>query len=280
MSIESNLTYEEYASRPGVTATMLKKVAKSSLKSVKHLIDGHSDQSDDMDLGTAFHALLLENKEEYVVQPQTYISTSVKKGEDPIKKWTNQSKTCRAWAKEQTLPILTQNEVGDLLGMVQVVKQQKDLMPYLSGKTELSIFTNEKGRKLKAKIDLLPDDLNGPVIDFKKTRSSDPVKFTRQCFDLAYYIQAALYLDLLKLEGIHRKSFWLVGVEDRAPYNICICKMDDVPISFIEYGRIQYRDAYHKLMNAINNNDWPSYGSFQAEMYLTPFMMREIESVA
>lgn len=278
MSIESNLPFEEYLKRPGITATLLKAVAKESLRSVKFLLDGNSKESDELDFGRAFHALLLEGKDEFVEQPRTYISTTVKKGENPVKPWNANSKTCRAWMSEQKLPILTSNEVEDLHFMVQAVKDCAEIKSFLKGRSELSIFTDVKERKLKIRIDLLPDDLNGPVIDFKKTRSADPVKFVRQIFDLKYYIQAALYLDVLRIAGIERKEFWFVAVEDKAPYNVFIAKMPNGPIGFIELGRKEYREAYHKLMNAINTNNWPSYGIADAEQYLSPWMMQSLES--
>lgn len=280
MSIESNLSYEEYAKRPGVTATLLKAVAKESLKTVKSIIHGSIKESDDMNFGRAFHALLLEDKKEYVIQPDTYISTTVKKDENPIKPWNNNSKTCKQWYAEQNLPVLTQLDVLDLEGMVRAVKSDPELQPYLKGRSELSIFTDIKDRKLKAKIDLLPDDPEGPVIDFKKARNADPVKFVRQIFDMKYYLQAALYLDVLRISGIDRKEFWFVAVEDKSPYNIFIAKLPNGPVGFIELGRREYREAYHKLMNAINKNHWPSYGSGDAEQFISPWMMNALESTA
>jgi hypothetical protein len=277
-----NLTYDEYAAREGVSASILKLVALESLATVKATLDGRiSRESDALDFGKAWHALLLEGKTQYVVQPATYESATVKKGEDPIKPWNNNSKTCKAWYAAQTVPILTEKDIVDLHGMVAAVRRNEELAPYLNGQSELSAFASfSAGQKLKARFDLLPDDASGPVIDFKKACSANPSKFVKQIFDLKYYIQAAVYLDVLKLLGKPRKQFWFVAVEDFAPYNLYISKLIDQPISFIELGRREYRGAYRTLESARSTNYWPSYGSSEAEAHVTSWMQQAIEATA
>ena len=254
-----------------IRSSLLKKVITEPLSTVKCIIDGTIKyESDAMKMGTAFHNLLLEGKKDYVIKPETYAYG---------KKWTRAAKYCADWEDAQTLPIVSAREVESLEGMVKAIHAHPELEPLLKGQCELSIFV-DKVAKLKCRIDLLPDDLDAPVIDFKKTRSANPEDFTKDFFNLKYYLSCAMYLDVLHAVDIHRKEFWYVAIEDRYPFNIWICKCVDRPISFIEFGRKEYRQAYHKLMRAMQTGEWPTYKSSEPEEHMTAWMQNALESVA
>lgn len=271
--IIKGMTEETYAARNEyIRSTLLKKVISDPMSTVKAIIDGKIVmKSQALKMGNGFHDLMLEGKKNYVVKPETYSFG---------KKWTRTANYCSEWEDKQTLPIVTAKEVESLEGMVNAVHNNKELAPLLKGKCELSIFVDKKA-KLKCRIDLLPDDKDAPVIDFKKARDASPAEFTKQLFDMKYYMSAAMYLDILHAVDIHRSEFWFVAVEDTYPYNVGICKMPDHrAISFLEIGRKEYIAAYHKLMTALKTNDWPSYGSYEPEEHMTAWMQNFLESVA
>lgn len=271
--IIEGMSEETYSSRHEyIRSSLLKKVITDPLSTVKCIIDGTIKfESDALKMGNAFHSLLLEGKRNYVVKPDTYAFG---------KKWTRSAAYCAAWEDKQTLPIVSAREIESLEGMVNAVHAHPELKPFMRGKSELSIFVDKNGNKLKCRIDVLPDDPEAPVIDFKKGRSADPAKFVKQIFDMKYYVSAAMYLDVLAAVDIHRKDFWFVAVEQEPPYNISICRLPDRILSFVEFGRKEYRMAYRKLMEAIKNNHWPTYASYDAEEYMTPWMMTALESTA
>jgi hypothetical protein len=252
-----------------IRSSLLKKVITEPLSTVKCIIDGTiTIKSDAMKMGTAFHNLLLEGKKDYVIKPETYAYG---------KKWTRSAKYCEEWEDKQTLPIVSAREVESLEGMVKAIHAHPELKPYLNGQCELSIFV-DKIAKLKCRIDLLPRDPAGPVIDFKKARSADPAEFTKQLFDMRYYLSAAMYLDVLRAVDIVRDEFWYVAIEDSYPYNIGICKMVDRPVSFIDAGRREYRQAYHRLMKAMQTNEWPTYPTYEPEEHMTSWMQATLEN--
>jgi PDDEXK-like domain of unknown function (DUF3799) len=270
--IIKGMSEEMYASRNEyVRSTLLKKVITEPLSTVKCIIDGTIKfESDALKMGNGFHDLLLEGKRNYIVRPDEYQFG---------KKWTRAAKYCDEWEKKQTLPIVSAREVESLEGMVAAVHAHPELKDLLNGQCELAIFV-DKIAKLKCRIDLLPRDPDAPVIDFKKSRDASPTEFTKQLFNLKYYLSAAMYLDILHAVDIHRKEIWYVAVEDFKPYNIWICKMVDRPVSFLEFGRKEYREAYHKLMKAIQTNHWPTYQSSEPEEHMTAWMQTALESTA
>ena len=271
-------SYDEYNAVEGVTSSLLRLVHKEPLSTVKAVMDGRVKiEGDALDFGKAMHALVLEDKEEFEVQPLKYLGPN---GDQ--KDWHNGAQFCKAWyAEREGKLVMTAAEVKALRGMAEAIRTNEELNPYLAGQPELSIFVErEKGQKLKARLDLLPSLPGAPILDFKKTRSAEPSRFTRQLFDLGYHLQAAFYIDVLKLAGIERKEFWFVAIEDFEPYNISIAKLKDVPISFIALGRMEYRMAYGKLLNARSQDAWPTYGSFEPEQHTTAWMNQAIERTA
>src|ERR1700694_2689836 len=122
---------------------------------------------------------------------------------------------------------------------------------------------------VKARTDTLP--ASGPILDFKSTASAKHDKFVRMAYDSGYFLQAALYLDLLALCGDKRDEFWFVAVEKNPPYATSIIKLKDTPVSFLCMGRMRYRTAIHKLKDALRTGNWPAYGSIEAEIAASPW---------
>lgn len=277
MEIARNLPFEEYKARPGINGSLLKIVDEFSLKRVKAEIDGKLEsESDAMDFGTCFHSLLLEGRVDYVIHPETY--PSPKEGE---KKWIWSANFCKEWAKEQgDKIILSKAEALSIEAMVEAVSDVPELREHLNGDRELSVFGERDGMPVKCRLDLLTKADTGPVIDFKKTRSAEPGKFLKQALEKRYTMQAAWGLDVLRLAGVKRTAFWLVGIEDKAPFDVSILKLNDRGCSFLRAGRVLCRQAFKKLKNAYAENHWPSYGAHDAEDYAKPWMMQELEKTA
>lgn len=275
-SLVRGLPFEEYKARPGVNGSLLKLVDEFSLKRVKAEIDGTvTKESDAMDFGTCFHSLLLEGRVDYTIHPETY---PTKEGD---KKWIWSANFCKDWAKEQgSKIILSKPEALTLEAMVSAVSEEPELREYLNGDRELSVFGERDGIPVKCRLDLLPKADGAPVIDFKKVRSAEPAAFLRKAIELRYPMQAAWGLDVLRLAGIKRTAFWLVAVEDKAPFDVCILKLNDRGCSFLRAGRIKCRQAFQKLKNAHAENHWPSYGSHDAEDHAKPWQMLELEATA
>lgn len=277
MEIVRSLSFEEYGKRPGINGSLLKTVDRYSLAHAKAQLDGLDEfESDALDFGTCFHSLLLEGRVDYEIIPATYEN---EKGE--VKPWNWNANVCKKWGAAQGDKIpLTTKEAASLEAMVAAVHDNPDVKPFLKGDTELSVFAEREGLPVKARIDLLPSDPNGPVIDFKKARSSEPSQFLKSALDLRYHLSAAWNLDVLRWAGIERKEFWLVAVEDSAPYAVSILKFLDVPMSFLRVGRSKCRAAFKRLQSAYESKRWPDYGTHVAEDHAKPWMLPELETTA
>lgn len=282
--VELHLPYSDYAKRPGVNATLLKKVDEFSLMHAKAYLDGRMEEkSDEMAFGTSFHALLLEGRKDYSIIPEKYPHSGDKKrGINPgdLVPWNWNADYCKQWRESQQTPnFLSTEEANDLDCMVGSVHECLPV-DLLKGEREVSVFAEHDGHPVKCRVDLLPADLNAPVIDFKKTRCAHPEKFLRQSLDKRYHLQAAWTIDVLRWAGMPRKSFWLVGVEAEPPFAVSVLKFNDESFSFLRVGRRHCRTAFALLKSAYESGRWDGYGSKLAEEVAPRWMMPELEATA
>lgn len=270
-----DIPFEDYKAAPGINSGILNKAANFSMKHVKAMLDGKlKDDSDSKSFGRAFHSWILEDKQDFVIHPLQYPSA---KGE--MKDWTMASKWCQEWASSQSKEVFSHDEADSLLGMVESVRSNPEIVSIMDGaKSEVSLFVMKNGIQFKARIDTLPK--SGPIIDFKSAVSAKPEKFVRQAFDNGYFLQAAFYLDLLAELGDKRQEFWFVPVEKTYPYATSIIKVRDGLFSFKELGRRRYRDALAKIMACVKSGIWPSYDATEPEMVATAWMNKELEEAA
>jgi exodeoxyribonuclease VIII len=283
--IVRNMPYADYAAARGINATILKTVDRYSLAHAKAQIEGRRvRESDALQFGKSFHALM-NGETDFVVRPETYPAPAthekVRKGlikEGHPLPWNANATECKEWAaKHAGETIVTERQAGDLFGMSASVRNHPGLQGWLEGDSELAVFAQKDGIPLKAMIDRLPANEDAPVIDFKTCSNAEPSAFLKTALSLGYHIQAAFYLDVLRLVGIKRSSFALVAVETEAPYAVAILVFNDQAPSLLRVGRRRYRAALAKLTEAYRTDKWPDYGTTDAETHLPAWMLPELE---
>lgn len=290
-----DMPFAEYLAHPGINAGLLATAFQTCMSKVKLQMDGgKSAQSDELDFGTAFHALVLEGREDFVTHPPTYPApgghTKVKTGEiqpgDSLP-WTWSAGTCKLFAKEnEGRTILSEAEAANVRGMAAVCHNDPELKPLMAGsKSEVTVIVEKDGLTFKIRVDTLTGG-SLPVIDFKSARSAEPAKFVKAAYDLGYFLKSALYMDVLMWAGLNsydldnKREFWFVAIEKEPPYahSITICK--DINLSYMYVGRRQYRYALQKIKKCLASGEWPAYGSSEAELHAPPWHQKEIEITA
>ena len=196
------LSNEEYHKIEALSASGLKMMAKSfRLYYLKHALK--RTYSPAMDMGTALH--------EAVLEPLLF--------------------------NMGNYPEITAAQSNSLLCMINNTKVMFD---YILNRTdnEVSFVCEDKefGVDRKIRSDAY-DRVNGIVYDLKSTRHGSPKAFEREAYELGYHIQAAFYLDTLKLMGLKANNFaFLVtpSISPFEPYAYVVTK------ELIEEGRAQY----------------------------------------
>ncbi len=186
-------------------------------------------------LGRAVHTLVLEGDdkflEEFAIAPE-------------CNKRTNEGKATLAAFQARNLDksILDKDDFDTAKAIRRAVLAHPFAKKILSeGKPEQTIIwdDDESGLKCKGRIDWIPGNGNGVLVDLKTTRDASSEKFIRSCIDYGYAKQAGMYIDgIMKATGEVFDSFMFIAVETEPPYHTEVHVMD---MRFIEWGYLEYR---------------------------------------
>ena len=205
------------------------------------------EPTDNLILGSVIHTLILEPQKldsEYIIMPELNLRTNQGKA---------QKAEFEAEAKA-TNKTLVKAEIYNQAEAVSKSFLNSPLSSFLRGKVkaEASFFGEIDGVKVKARPDLiLPEQKI--IIDFKTTSilgggSADG--FAKMAANFAYYIQAALYLEITEY-----KQFYFIVLETAEPYMIGCYKLDS---EALEFGKSEICRALEIHKN-IENYKQPLY---------------------
>lgn len=205
MGIIQNMTNEEYHQQGGISSSAVKSVYK---KSLAHWKGEKRKQTSAFSLGSAVHALLLEEHRDLLIKgPKTRASKAFKELEESA-------------GPDQI--VLTEVEYHMAHRMAQETlknKTCKDVLRHKKRANEVSVFAEceRTGLVLKARPDLYIES-EGLVYDVKTTQDASPTGFAKECFKYSYDIQAAFYIYVCQLAGLSLDYFSFISVEKSAPY--------------------------------------------------------------
>lgn len=210
-----------------------------------------------MDLGTAFHDWILEDKNRTLELPKVnktqkdtkkgvggiihliefyakILRQSVLKGWDSYKmdELRDQAKKYEHELSKDYL-ILNDDLSTKLSAMIKSFENHPEASSYIykkgdSWKVEESlmieaskIFDGYEGDLIiKIRPDYITMDENGGyIVDLKSTRSSEYWDFRRDVFKFGYHSSAALYMKVANALGMNIKDFYLVATENAIPFN-------------------------------------------------------------
>ncbi len=123
---------------------------------------------------------------------------------------------------------------------------------YIVGKTknEVSLIIQDNGFKRKVRVDAY-DEKKGVIYDIKTTKHNSPSMFIKDAYELGYHLQAAFYIDTLRLAGVKADYFAFLCVPNENPCEPFAVQIDDL---FIEDGREIYTEVVQNIMNYGNSN--------------------------
>lgn len=221
-----------------------------ALKSLLHALSTTKEQSPAMALGGAVHCAILEPEKfasEYAVCPKVDRRTKEGKATFEAFELESMGKT-----------ILTAEQMESIEGMKSSVLSHEIAAGMLTGgEAEYSYYTTDAdtGVLLKCR----PDYFNlNALIDLKTCRDASVEEFTRACFTMGYFIQAAFYLDVFNaVNGTKLEEFYFVAVENTAPFAVNTFKMGEAEIAF---GRDQYKKALKQYAEYLSKGDLKEFG--------------------
>lgn len=262
------MSNKDYHAHEAIGSSLLKTIHN---KSVLHAVSGEFKQTDKMILGSLVHALVLEPESvdrEFITKslsPSDYLvnmddfKSELKdlglkvtgKRDDLIQRLLDHDPEYKSKIFSYVLQEFEKENEGKTLIKGDILEEGKHMAsavidhPIASrvltgGEAEFSYFSLDEKTGLEKKC--RPDYKNGgALIDLKTTNDASYEGFSKQIGNLGYLIQAAYYLDVHnEATGENLKDFFLVAVENKAPYAVAVYKLDEFQL---ESGRAQYRRA-------------------------------------
>ena len=229
------------------------------------------ERSDALDMGAAAHCAALE--------PEKFAEQFVVSEYDDFR-----SKEARAWreaARGTGKIVLTEDQHRTVKRMAARLAQEPEALAlFRDGLPELTFAHQDEhtGLWLLARPDFVPADPSRGLVDYKTARTADPGAWSRQAFDLAYPLQAALALHVVeKATGEKRPTFWFVVQESASPHVVTTLRLEPEQIA---YGRQQMRDALDRLARCIETGRWPGYVEGPTSVVTPRYLSHLIEEAA
>lgn len=257
-----SLEYERYRLSEGVSKSMLDWLADYTPAHLQHYLIHGEKETEGQRFGRILHRALLE--------PDSYKGAFYVKPEG-MKFSNNEGK---AWKAEHLdRPLITAAEEKQITGMVSSVHTHPMAKRLLyGGQTEACIYALDgNGILRKMRLDSLT---KGTVIpDIKTVADARTEVFERVLERLRYHVQAAYYLDGVKLVGIEKFHFVLILVEKDPPYLVrCLQVMPEV----VELGHGLYMRDLQMWMNIQASGKWPGWSEEIEEIGLPEWSMKRM----
>tara|TARA_R110002020_G_scaffold33491_1_gene101898 strand:+ start:581 stop:1354 length:774 start_codon:yes stop_codon:yes gene_type:complete len=232
---------EYYSDNEYVTNSMLGLLNKSPQHLLRYM-QGYQQESKALDIGKAFHTMVLEPSK--IDNQVVVFEGKTRRG----KVWDEFS------IQNADKTIVSTSEWNMINNMSNILFENEQAMSFInSSNHEVVEVWQNKGINCKGKADMVTTNVDDKkvLIDLKTTRDSSPESFRRSAYNYGYDRQAAFYLD-----GFDADEFWFLVIEKESPYRIGIYKASE---EFIEGGRQknqellkQYIDYFIKKVSDIN----------------------------
>lgn len=207
---------------------------------------GPASGDDDMDVGTAAHALFLQGLN--LVERIEFDSYR-----------TNAAKAARDDARARGMIPLKSAQYDAAMNVVEALEAfRAKTSLFTKGKAEQTIVWDEGDHWARCRIDWLPDDAAAPLLDLKTTSGLATVPgWGRTCFQFGADIQASMYPRGCEfVRGEAPDGMLFVVVETSPPYAIRVFGLDRIAI---DVGHAKAAAARAVWMQCMTAGAWPSY---------------------
>jgi hypothetical protein len=260
-----DLTNEDYHARPGVSASMLKSMARGWRTFEAEYITKTAPRKESaaMALGTAVHTALLEPErfaDEYVVCPEECSDRRTK----AYKEWA---------ASVDGASVLTADDAATISAIRESVRRDDFASKLLAadGRVEKSLEWSDQGVLCRMRFDKIAGLF---CVDIKTCQDATPEAFAKTIASYRYDLQAAHYIaGLSEIDSTPR--FIFVAVETASPYRVRCYEMCDDDLFSAEMERVALLLEYQRRLH---DGDWSEPGEGVLTKVFLPnwFSKREV----
>lgn len=271
-----DISNAEYHASAGISRSGIKEFKKCPKKFWHRYLNPDyvaKEATAQMDLGTAFHAMVLEPEKfdrEYVVKmekppklpelpkvaavgKEAYAKAKVALAAEKAKR-ADAIKSFKAFALGKTA--ISKSDLDELKLMKKALMEDKDCLKAIEGaRYEQSIYwvDEDTGLLCKCRPDIWHNNL---IVDLKTTKDASYFAFQRDFYNEGYHIQLGMIHLALKSIGIHMENFMDLAIEKEVPYCSAIFECDQ---SAIQHGIDEFKESLIGIKQCMAKNYWPSY---------------------
>ena len=238
---------EKYEDIQAVNKSTLWEMRKSPLHYWHLMHDTPREDTPARKFGRAVHAKLL--------QPEQFDALYVTAPE--CDRRTKEGKQIWADLMESGKEVISRDDMDKIVRMEAEfadVRKQFLSAPDLQTEVALTWTDRETGVDCKGRLDAV---CGGYIIDYKTTTDAGTKAFSREAIRYGYDLQAAMYMDAARENGLNPKGFIFIAQEKTAPYLINVIHAGD---AFLDRGVWIMRDLLGKYKECVTTGQWSGYG--------------------
>jgi len=242
------ISNEEYHSNKSLGASLLKEVLMNAKKFKKLWDKELKIEGKQLDIGSALHKIVLEPEsfyDEFAVAPVVNKRTKAGKEE-----WENFIK------ENEGKVVLSAEDMQLVESMKSKIMELPKIDEWLEvGVAEKSFFTEIDGVGVKCRPDLLVKTKKGYIVIDLKTMSGEatPDNFAKTSGNFLYYLQEAVYREVLKRNGLNVIKFIFLGVSKVEHSGAEYFEHD---ITALELGEELLKKALFKFKWCLKYDEW------------------------
>lgn len=248
-SISSEISFDTYKQIEAVNASFIKRFAKCPAAAGLPM-----ETTRNMVIGSAVHALALEGEEAFMRQ-FTVAPKVDKRTKDGKAQWAEFQEA------NQSKELLDQDELETVMGCVKSLKAHplaSRMLAETEGRPEVTLTWDDDttGLPMKARLDRLPLPDKRTIIDLKTTSDATLKGFTRQMVNLAYDLQAAVYMNGSQACMIECDSFVFIAVQNSAPFTVSVTAIGP---EWLSWAQNEVDRQLGLIKQCRERNYWPAF---------------------
>ena len=248
--IHADVSRAEYDLIDRCNFSTLKHIGRSAAH-YKHALANQQEDSDAKRLGRIRHLMVLEH--EKAASEIVVWDGGVRRGKD----WD--AFRVRNAGKE----LLNEKEFEECSALaVSVLKDPIASKLISGGHAEVTMLWTQVETPCKGRMDYLAPT---HIADLKTTKNASPDGFGKEVWNYKSHAQAAWYLDGYERATGIRLPYYLIAVENFAPY---VCQTYLVPELVLDAGRKEYQGWLDRLNQCRATKNWPAYHDAVLELTL------------
>ena len=247
-----DLSNEEYHASSAISRSQLKLMDKSPYHFWYHVLSGENipaRSSESLNIGSAFHTLLLEPhlfEKEFAIAPK--VDRRTKAGKEAFAEFS---------ASAEGKIILSAEQFSTVSTMVRHVASHEIVTTLISdAQYEKSIFWTDEatGLQFRVRPDIWSEKI---VVDLKTTKETNIHKFKWGALDYGYYLQAGMIYEACQSLGRPFEAFAILACEKDVPHVPVVYTLDG---DALQYGIDKFQHYKKRLKKCIDTNTWEGYG--------------------